>query len=217
MSTTTTAKEHPILFSTPMVQAILEGRKTQTRRIIKPQPEHKQVHFHWRKLQYDGEHRMWCWNDLIMDNIVDFPHNEDRKALASRSPYGQVGDILWVRETWADCVLNWEPRVDGYDYKADDPDWASGHVKWRPSIFMPKDACRLFLEITNIRVERLQEISEEDAIAEGAPHDRYLGRGVIGGSHREGFIHLWESINGEQSWQSNPWVWVISFKQIPKP
>ncbi len=176
-------KTKPILFNTDMVQAILNGSKTQTRRVVKPQPSETGV-----SAFNDGEHpQMKC-------------------------PYGKVGDVLWVREAFAEDDDT--PKVI---YKADHTKEVQNYVKWKPSIRMPKIACRLFLQITNIRVERLQDITEQDAKNEGAKHDRAVGYGQIGGSHREGFINLWQSINGEQSWQQNPWVWVIEFKKINKP
>ncbi len=155
----------PILFSTPMVQAILSGRKTQTRRVIK--------------------------------RFTDF-------GITDHCAYGKVGDILWVRETWQKVE---HPELK-YRYRADHLNPTS--VTWKPSIFMPKDACRIFLEVTEIKVERLQDISEEDAIAEGVEVPTYKETELA--KYKTNFSILWEFINGEESWESNPWVWAITFK-----
>lgn len=137
-------KFRPILFSTEMVQAILAGRKTQTRRIIKPQPT--QIGGLWRLDKKQASNR---------------PFNEwHNHPFGIHSPYGQVGDVLWVRETFYKSLID-----DSYQYKAD-RNYSHG-ISWKPSLFMPKAAARIFLRITNIRVERLQDISEEDAKAEG--------------------------------------------------
>ncbi|MDO8997221.1 MAG: hypothetical protein Q7U77_11390 [Sediminibacterium sp.] len=180
----------PILFSTAMVQAIIEGRKSMTRRVVKPQPSETGV-----SAFNDGEHpQMKC-------------------------PYGQVGDILWVRESFIsgyECdegsfntdedgeyipVLKYKADRESFDWYDGNSDFPCEKIPWKPSIHMPKSACRIFLKITNVRVERLQDISEEDAIAEGIAS----------------FKSLWQSINGEKSWDDNPWVWVIEFERIEKP
>jgi len=203
-------KEHPILFSTPMVRAILDGRKSQTRRMIKSQPQ-----------KNDNPDRLgvFWWKGS---------HGWDERQLIPLCPYGQPGDILWVRETF---LIEHVGDKICYDYKANYSNILADEVCWRPSIFMPKAACRIRLEITNIRVERLQDISEEDAIAEGIepqgegwksyeiihrgrhkgemnPHSIIPNKSPIT-SYRE----LWESINGLGSWEKNPWVWVIEFKK----
>ena len=207
------SKEHPILMSTPMVQAILEGRKTQTRRVVKF-PKWMQVD---TAIEDCGQ--VWCERELAQE----------------RCPYGQVGDRLWVRETFMFCkgadvresfvgtssefVLGEPPH---YLYKASS-DKIRG-FKWRPSIFMPRKASRITLEITDIKVQRLQDIGYDDAIAEGMskeiglkfgfaspyPEDKYL---LMLARHI--YVALWDSINGKKhSWVSNPFVWVISFKRI---
>ncbi len=187
-------KTKPILFSTSMVQAILKSRKTQTRRIIKGYPT----------------------SDEAL-NIKDiFEHNSD--YVISQSPYGKVGDILWVRETFQKCR-------NGFQYKADG---ISTTRKWKPSIFMPKEACRLFLEVTDVRVERLQDISERDSSREGIkmrvggvpPYDSFYqmpGCPNRFQTAKQSFHHLWASINGKESWNQNPWVWVYEFKRVEKP
>lgn len=209
-------KTKPILFSTTMVKAILEGRKTQTRRVIKPQPgKDTNVSF------MPNPPLDWCgkW----------FPYKwetEEGESISKRCPYGNIGDILWVRETWqyTDSSINIQP---GYVYRATDPDWESMEVwKWKPSIFMPKSAARIFLKITDVKVERLQNISEEDAIKEGVKIDSegyecwdYL-KNFYGGfcfSPEQSFESLWQKINGTESWKSNPFVWVIEFKRIYPP
>ena len=172
-------KEIPILFSTPMVQAILEGRKTQTRRVVK------------------GEALKWLEPDMFTPEFVANPEN-------SLCPYGQPGDLLWVRETWI--------NQDGdYKFLADNLDW-KGIMKFKPSIYMPKEAARIWLKVVNVRVERLQEISEQDAIAEGVETlGLYPGYSV---SSRGKFEGLWNHINGAESWDANPWVWVVEFEVL---
>lgn len=195
--------ERPILFSTPMIRAILEGRKSQTRRIVKKQP-----------------HTVGEW---IMQGINWlFPNVNPYVNI--KCPYGKVGDVLWVRETFSPIEFE-----DGthYRYKATFKENNCLKPKWKPSIFMPKEACRIKLEITDIRVERLQNITGEEALAEGI--SKVDGK-VIGypfgilfnysnglnnySSPKEAYSALWEKINGKGSWESNPWVWVIEFKRI---
>ena len=206
-------KERPILFSAPMVHAILDGRKTQTRRIVKPGRD-----------PYVGCQMAPC---EIAGDI-----NNGNFAIA---PYGQPGDRLWVREAWArddedGCMMY---RADvGHDVCADA--WEQGRIegvsryRWRPSIHMPRWASRITLEISAVRVERLQDISYEDALAEGVADARPLlanGRPPetnetpdeisrrLRWPQREYEI-LWNSINGPASWDKNPYVWVIEFKRV---
>ena len=180
-------KERPILFSGSMVRALLDGRKTMTRRVCK-----------------------------------ELDHTAERLAVewaSTHCPYGVPGDRLWVRETWR----NGTPMLNGPDlngavaYRADYPD--SGHlIKWRPSIFMPRRASRITLEIVSVRVERVQDISEADAKAEGVrqPVPGSWYRHVKRDCYRCGFEALWDSINAKRGygWDVNPWVWIIEFKQI---
>jgi len=178
-------REKPILFSTEMVRAILEDRKTQTRRVIKPQP---------------GDHPD---DDGYMSSILN------------RCPY-QVGDILWVRETWAKdisgCPGGISYRADHIDPKGDGP---ANPMKWKPSIHMPKEAARLFLVVKDVRVERLQDITEEDAKMEGAYP---AGEDWEYNCYRDGFITLWNGINGKKyPWEASPWVWVYSLERTEKP
>jgi len=217
MSTTETkVKERPILFSGPMVRAILEGRKTQTRRVIKPKHEFFVDDGH------DGINRVYypCY-------VTGEP--EPQEILC---PYGSVGERLWVRETWA--VV---PKVsdDGPKHKAKGDgtgatwraDWngnPSG-FPWKPSIHMPRWASRITLEVTGVRIERLNDIDLADCIAEGiewkyrddkTTHWRdYSGLDVsCTTSAYFSYQTLWESINGPLSWSLNPWVWVVEFKRI---
>jgi hypothetical protein len=185
-------KEYPILFSTQMVKAILEGRKTMTRRVVKPQPEAKYSNGDWYADRYNHTDD-WCFwgeRDTEVRNICGLP--------LFRCPYGQTGDRLWVRETFV-------PDARGKPiYRAD---CDSGVIAWKPSIFMPRNFSRITLEITNVRVERLQSITAMDATKEGS----YLATDK---DDERGFVNLWDSINGKTyPWASNPWVWVIEFKR----
>lgn len=191
-------KERPILFSAPMVRAILGGRKTQTRRIVNARVAP------WL---LDPAHG---WDDAY---VLD-PGNE----LLARCPYGAPGGRLWVRETWARLTGNGHRivyRADGDDPRLgwdDDPSTRRPRMTWTPSIHMPRWASRITLEVTDVRVERLQAITEEDAVAEGvARHVEGATRGA-----RTAFASLWDSLNGERTpWSTNPWVWVVGFRRLP--
>jgi len=191
-----------------MIRAILDGRKTQTRRIVKPQPEYSHGMGKW--VLYPKQHPT-VYADLI--NAFKY------------CPYGQPGDVLWVKETYS--VLEPEHIISGrmkdrFVFKADMKTKESEEIrqelikcgypyKWKSSRFMPKEACRIKLLIEDIRVERLQDISEEDAMAEGVIATPYFSweTGYIDSYHE-----LWESINGKGSWDANPFVWVIKFKKL---
>lgn len=244
-------KERPILFSTPMVEAIQNDRKTQTRRMMKPQPD---------VFEYDG---MFAMTDKSARwGAVTNPTYPP-------CPYGKVGDRLWVREKtrivdWNDegevvfqyadgTKSEWrqlysdESDYDGEKYmewwgrycnrleslgaKTDDYGQMSFdgvEFPWKPSIHMPRSACRIILEITDVLCERLQEISEQDAISEGVETFRpvpgggpaetmyrhYLKENKWGPSPVHSFQTLWQLINGHDSWAANPWIWAISFKRI---
>jgi len=206
---TTKIEERPILFSGPMVRAILAGRKTMTRRVVKPQP------------------------DVIHEQIrPEFSFGDNRPLYAesfakSYCKFGKPGDRLWVRETFSEIPNQkpsgyftdpkWINRKYWYAADNDKPMWGG---KWKSSRYMPRVASRILLEITFIRVERLQEISEADAMAEGF---------VAGDGHPENGFHtespypavaafrsLWELLNAERGfgWDQNPWVWVISFRKV---
>lgn len=232
---TNTTKERPILFSGAMVRAILDGTKTQTRRVIK--------------------------HNIVVPNGT--PYYAD-KVGAVPCPYGAPGDWLWVRETWADVhplqaegrysqpgqagipgpppvgyrtVYRadgeyppiWHNRGEGHPYRvlSTTDDLALKHFPqgvefgWEPSIHMPRWASRITLEITGVRVERVQDISEADAKAEGAPIGYYEretldGLEAVPTDRRGGFRALWDSINGQRGygWQANPWVWVVEFRKV---
>lgn len=211
-------KERPILFSAPMVRAILEGRKTVTRRVVKPQP-------------YIDASGNFCWNGRNFGQNFDGPLTQ---AIASPlpcsktkrvlCPYGKPGDRLWVREAHSFVPDDDEPAgCSAVLYAAD----GNQYGKIRPSIHMPRWASRILLEVTAVRVERLQDISEGQAQAEGAEPYDVSGFGTDeralldaplmeqGSPYRNGFALLWESINGAGSWEANPWVWVVEFRRLP--
>lgn len=220
-------KERPILFSAPMVRAILSGVKTQTRRVVKPLPEF---------CGGQGEQldvRCWGWM------------NEDRdgpnflSVADSRCPYGSPGDRLWVRETFSTDAVSMYPcprawyRATDFNDRSDLNDW---HVcpkesrgryadclacweeregrkfKWRPSIFMRREFSRITLEIVSVRVERLNEISGVDAWREGCPY--HPKAEPTPDDVKAWYRELWESLNGDGSWALNPWVWVVEFKRL---
>jgi hypothetical protein len=207
-------KERPILFSAPMVRAILSGQKTQTRRIMKPQPDTRTTRVSVCHDQWMGTGPSGCGVGTAQWDSWQ------------RSPFAE-GDRLWVRETWAEfidtdfiegrCIeLGRNPvyRADGEDQQR--------HTSWRPSIHMPRRASRILLQITGVRVERLNDINGLDAIAEGL-----VDLGIEGArwhwdpKAKEGhfapwraYRALWEQINGPGSWKANPWVWVIEFRRI---
>ena len=211
----------PILFSTPMVQAIIEGRKTQTRRIVKPQPPEYARLTSYHPVDYMAERFRNKISWFIEEAGDLWPCNTED---AIKNPYVPVGGYLWVRETWA-------PLTKGYAYKADPFINSSPSGKWHPSIHMPKAASRITLLVKGIRVEKLQDISEEDAIDEGiervggdasvSPWRNYrISEPSVKSLHcsapSRSFMALWESINGQGSWSVNPWVWVIEFDLILK-
>lgn len=211
-----TTKDRPILFSAPMVRALLDGSKTQTRRVVKRSDE---------------------WPASAVKAVMLESRGTALAVAADRCtygpeiscPYGQPGDRLWVRESWSTHAGfdRYAPseltHIRSFHY------WADGHLvtgKKRPSIHMPRWASRITLEITGVRVERLQDISPADAEAEGIePQADGIGwkRGPISGDHpntakrtafpKLAYQSLWESINSPDSWAANPWVWVIEFKK----
>ena len=193
-------KERPILFSSEMVQAILESRKSQTRRVIKPQPP-EGVWF-YRTIQ---NHIEWISIDIMTGSIND-------ETDIYKCPYGQPGDKLWVREMWHKHSDDDEFCAGKIHYRATE---ICVGTKWHPSIFMPRWASRITLEITNIRVERVQDISEADAIAEGTAPS-IVGADLDYLRYRAGYQTVWDSINAKRGygWDVNPWVWVVEFKRI---
>jgi uncharacterized protein YqfB (UPF0267 family) len=194
-------KEIPILFSTPMVQAILAGRKTQTRRIIKSR--HESGLFQVSRRKSDGQ--------IISIESLDWDERNCEKNITC--PYGQPGDLLWVRESWRGVKQDF--GEDRYEYRATEK--IDIDTKWKPSIHMPKTAARIWLEVTNVRAERLQDITEHDALQEGMSirYDKDEdGLVVKDKRNTEAFEELWQSINGTESWEANPWVWVVEFKVL---
>lgn len=195
----------PILFSTEMVKSLLLGQKTQTRRVIKPQPDDDGL---WNDtdLPRSLQSTLKGWNGTV---------NETGESKEFKCPYGQVGDLLWVRETYA-IVGN---VTKCFIYKAD-LDYGYVEEKWKPSIFMPRYACRLVLRITDIKVERLWSITEEDARREGVAscgsnfYNNYLEHHSPCATAKRSFQTLWSKINGEKSWSENPFVWVIQFERV---
>lgn len=212
--------ERPIIFSGAMIRAIIDGRKTQTRRVWKP--------------RYHSDARL-----LRRDTVDSMPAAEAAAYLARVSvcPYGAPGDTLWVRETWRTLSCSrgaGEPcevqyRAGGIEERAAKEPVGRDIIAsergpgestdplgraWRPSIFMPRWASRLTLRIESVRVERLHDISEEDALAEGITWDP----GPLTGPARSEFAAKWDTINGRRApWASNPWVWVVTFAPSPRP
>lgn len=255
-------REKPILFSAPMVRALLAGKKTQTRRLLNPQPIQSIMDAdHWREFnevvgvgllpaEAGGERQIgWTWKGT---RFMPWP-----RSIRHMSPYGMPGERLWVRETWA-----MEPEFDrlkpsdvaraAVEYLADGKrrpplnDVLFSRGKTRVSIFMPRWASRITLEVTGVRVERVQDISEEDAVAEGVTAS-YFGESWLCVEHdgrtynalceptdedkkalllvkhrpremmtdaRGNYRRLWMEINGLESWDANPWVWVVSFARL---
>jgi hypothetical protein len=216
----TAAKERPILFSGPMVRALLDGRKTQTRRIVKPQPP--------EGTRFTGIHYA---SDEPSSHFFNSPVGPAKR----RCPYGEAGDVLWVRETWGLNDYEFEtgpiPKTrpatlaeHGLCYRATEDDCEiRNELRWRSSIHMPRWASRLTLAITDIRVQRLHDITDADAEAEGV-REPSIGRLHLISPERCGEIDrakapalflwemLWKSINGAESWDANPWVWAITFE-----
>lgn len=212
-------KESPILFSGEMVQAILDGRKTMTRRVVKPQPYESRGSWLW-----EPPHRCCVKNDIVCD-MADNSGGDGDPLTWCRF---QVGDRLWVRETWQLNAWGGSSDYVAIRYRADNsiskpiegvqrsliPKNGGGvSWKWRPSIHMPRWASRLTLEITDVRAERLNAISEEDAKAEGfqaTQNERGEGSTAV-----DWFRNLWDRINGKRfPWAANPWCWAISFRRL---
>lgn len=204
--------ERPILFSAPMVRAILDGRKTQTRRVMKPQPVPNPSGGHW-----------WsCAAARSMLGVEDFLQDRRDWTIAGcASPYGC--GTLWVRETfcpmgpsrpagyWTDP--KWKGRECFYASDNDRPLWAG---KWRPSIFMPRALSRITLAVTDVRVQRVQSMTQEDAVDEGCEGHHGKNGGMFV-NPLEAYAALWDSLNAKRGfgWESNPWVWAITFRRLP--
>ncbi len=237
MSTTTTTKERPILCCEPMVTAILDGTKTQTRRIVKPQPKNRIIR---------GDDGQFYDADCVAPGVL------------VRCPYGSPGDRLWVRETFQKCACKacraaW-PKQGKHGVTTREGYHGPSGAIFTPSIFMPRWASRITLEVKSVRVERVQDISEADAVAEGcvssyssatvkcitdngasfSVHPGYvhgipkIGDAWLGGkvvvaqriepqiiaTAKRNYITLWNTINGPKSWAESPWVWVVEFARI---
>lgn len=207
-------KERPILFSGSMVRALLAGTKTQTRRICKPAMAHSLSHV---VEVPDPQERGQVYNGTTF--------GDEEGGIQFASPYGGMRDRLWVREShwWfkdeCDHETGYYPpalTADDVEYRADGESTRHG---WRPSIHMPRWASRILLEITSVRVERLQDINQADAQAEGAPPshpsiDQISREFGYPDFPRSWYAQLWEEINGPGSWAQNPWVWVVEFQRV---
>lgn len=225
-------KERPILFSSPMVRAILGGRKTQTRRVLTRMNSFydgvRAIPERWADLNFNGK----CFVDggpSPVGNPGPYLHVPDIEMDATHRiyPMWQPGDRLWVRETC--CAAELVSGLDGVRYIADDAfrpieNNQNAAYRWMElnsyrgrkgatvsPIHMPRWASRITLEITDVRVERLQEISEKDAEAEGVRNSLHLPGGRFA---RENFEHLWWRLHGDGAWEANPWVWVVEFKLV---
>lgn len=195
-------KERGMIFNGEMVRAILDGRKTQTRRIMKPQPEECPRGGHW-----------WPSNVfktmLHVENEMQNGEGGWGGLVGDACPFGDVGDRIWVRETFASGLCTKTTLAYRATHKREDlqEGW-NETIKWTPAIHMPRWASRILLEITDVRVERLRSMSQDDARAEGVI--------AASGPMEAGlaFRELWDSIYGPESWRDNPWVWVIEFKRV---
>jgi hypothetical protein len=214
--------ERGILFSAPMIRALLGGSKTQTRRVVKDLP-------------------LWEITEICHDAggtgkwMPNGPSPSGKGMAAGHwrhCPYGQLGDRLWVREAF--CMAKPLMGTGLWPvYRATCHELDEKHAKWKPSIHMPRSACRILLEIVSVRVERLQDIGEQDAFAEGVPEDgppcpRCGSSGWVmeggdpvecnangcGDGAVDEYRRLWESLNGAGSWDANPWVWVVEFRRV---
>ncbi|EPF1940105.1 hypothetical protein ACSQX3_001257 [Enterobacter hormaechei] len=228
-------KERGMIFNGEMVRAILDGRKTQTRRIMKIQPSDG---FHPTHNGYDLDlNAHWYTPGVVDKNGYLQPAKKDVFGVADENegytcPFGAVGDRIWVREAFQGPLVSEEllEEYRAYPEKFENPEYceyaADGGPRpeycdlddnlrhgWRPSIHMPRWASRLTLEITSVRVERLRDLSEDDAKSEGITPPS--GEVLPGWEYRINFRELWMSIYGSDNWEANPWVWVIEFKVVP--
>jgi hypothetical protein len=188
-------KERGMIFSGPMVRAILEGRKTQTRRIVKPQPDKDWMPmgiglYNPTKIDRDGE-------EYPAEEVFGM-WDEDSGWVC---PYGMIGDRLWVRERFA-LHDNLEPPI--IYYYSDDQKKYESDGAWKPSIHMPRWASRITLEVLKVRVERLQDIRSADVVAEGCAF----------ASDLDYYRQIWNGLHGKGAWEKNPWVWVIEFRRV---
>lgn len=208
-------KGRPILFSGPMVRALLAGTKTVTRRVVKPQPRVVDVAPRFAPNTWGFYGDAPPIGSKSAKQLGGWPEN----GRVVRCPYGDPGERLWVRETWFSDALrssddgNVIPDREECVYYRADADRALAEDMegcWRPSIHMPRWASRITLEITGVRVERLQEITEEEVVREGIPRST----NIFEQTTSEAFEQLWREINGDESWEANPWVWAVSFRRI---
>ena len=231
----TSVREHPLSLNSAMVQAVLDGRKTQTRLIVKMtdfgKPAPGPCNHTQRVFESDGKfYQQDCFIPPCALPILGPRHEIS-------CPYGIPGDRLWVRETWCELRVGHfnelgfprdllvtrydDPRRNGAAYRANcsaegEEIRASYGYRWKPSIHMPRWASRITLEVTGVRVERLRDIRAADAEAEGY-YTKFCSSGGIGGSAVDKFSQLWRDTYGRGSWLDNPWVWVIEFKRIEVP
>lgn len=231
-------KERAIPFNAAMVRATLEDRKTQTRRIVKDQT----IGENYSHTLPDGRvHLEWLGEPNCGNGVWDVP----KHSMQIESPYGVIGDRLWGREAWrvskkhdataprdlpvrtmtvmyeaGGHAANYENGWTVFNEESIDAPWIG---KYRSSMFMPRAFSRITLEVTDVRVERLQDISEADAQAEGVPRDtepcdhirqRCEDIGCLGQTHKASFCNLWCDLNGIPSWNANPYVWVVEFKRV---
>jgi hypothetical protein len=226
-------KELPIIFSGPMVKSILHGKKTQTRRIVSPQPTYLPHLAMWGWKQVAGGGSEISWAQDMADPIMEY------------CPYGQPGDHLWVRESWAmrtavysdgiertsicyAATPKYGIRVPGCLRNVDQMCYLhvstplehhgwGWPIKWRPSIHLPRKYSRITLEITSVRVERLQYISDDDIVAEGIDYMVEKDGSLSTTFNRQAFATVWDKINGKRNgcaWTNNPWVWVVEFEPL---
>lgn len=240
-------KERPILFSSTMVRAILDGTKTMTRRVIKPQPDLSILKESYRDLEFEFR-RMPVLGPTHVPSEWGFCAKYDKPNCVPihgyKCPYGTIGDRLWVRETWqyTDWTEDGEPYIryaadketmlrtpdDGWTEECEyiwahlsaranyDKDRRAADRRWRPSIYMPRWASRITLEITDIRAEQVRDISAQDCIAEGMHFSLNQDPCDMADQARNAFHALWDSINAKRGfgWDVNPWVWAISFRRL---
>ncbi|MBO1561816.1 hypothetical protein [Yersinia pseudotuberculosis] len=204
--------EKPILFNAEMVNAILSGRKTWTRRIMKVQPEPSKSR--------SGDYWFPCNKMRSIVHVSDLlpgnPYMPDAHEFFSTCcPLGGIGDQLWVREAFAAGLCTESTLAYRATHKTEDLEEGWGEtIKWTPSIHMPRWASRINLLITGVRVERLKDISDVDAAAEGCAYGKGNGEIDLAVRPENHFPTLWASIYGAESWQANPWVWVINFERM---
>ena len=204
-----TQQEKPIIFKSEMIRATLDGRKTQTRRLIKPRDPHKDCAWCYGR----GHEYIDCGNELS-----GYDYRRPCRCCIPKCPYGRKGDLLYCRETWAvhprfKTILY---RADGEEYD-DAPGYGIWKPSWKPSIHMPKKYARIWLELTADPIpQRLRDISAMDCIAEGIPRSNAIEVSQRAKEEKIWFQYLINKINGPGTWEKNPWVWKLEFKRIEK-